>query len=308
MLEDRIYELQDEVRLARDDLAKCRRESQAARKVGPVSTQVEAPAEPARSSRAKGPELVPPRSSRPAEEYEDGLPRIIVETPKEPLPPGKIPQTLQSTPESESPSKSRPSPKRNAPAGSSTDGKTSRSRSRTPAAQDVVPASATVVVPASDSARVDRVAINRLLVGGWDMDGRPGDEGIFLLVEPKDAEGRTVLAAAPVSVVLLDRGFSGDAARVARWDLTAEQAAARFRRVAAGEGLYLELPWRGSPPVHGHLQLFVRYTTRDGRKLEVSREVDVSLENQGAEAAAAARKDEPTAVRLPAEAWQAKHP
>ena len=127
---------------------------------------------------------------------------------------------------------------------------------------------------------MDRITLNRLSVGGWDADGRAGDDGIFLLIEPRDAEGQMIAAAGPISVVLLDRGLPGEAARVARWDLTAHQAAAYFRRMPAGDGIYLELPWPSAPPVHSHLHLFVRFTTRDGRNLEANRELDITLAGQ----------------------------
>ena len=174
-----------------------------------------------------------------------------------------------------------PEPRKlNVPGASGKD-KSSQSRPRPGALPWAVPVGGTTLVPRADSSQVDCITLNRLLFGGWDMDGRPGDEGIFLLVEPRDTEGRFVPAAAPLSVVVLDRGLAGPAARVARWDLTAEQVSTLFRRMPTGEGIYLELPWPGTPPVHSHLHLFVRYTTRDGRKLEANRELDIALEKTG---------------------------
>jgi hypothetical protein len=124
---------------------------------------------------------------------------------------------------------------------------------------------------------VDRVTLNRALTGGYDRDARSGDAGVAVLVEPRDVQGRLVPAAGPISVVLLDRGLSGNAARVARWDFTAEQTATLYRKTPYGEGFFLEMPWSGNPPAHSHLHLFVRYSTKDGRNVEASREVDVAV-------------------------------
>jgi len=316
-LEDRIYALEDDLQRGQEDLAKCRRDNQSLRKGGRASTQLESPDQTGRSPQAGGPKLVPPRASRgAAEAEEEESPHIYVQTPKKPLAKDEIPETLKSpigtpprpmpgqpkrqgeskageaprfTPGTSPPQGSSPlrdaeplrEPRKlNVPGGASEKDKTGKSRPRPPAAGWAVPVGGTSIVPSADSAQVDRITLHRLLVGGWEFDGRPGDEGIFLLVEPRDAEGRLLAAAAPVSVVLLDRGLAGEAARVARWDLTAEQAATLFRRLDVGEGIYLELPWTAAPPVHSHLHLFVRYTTRDGRKLEASREMDVALANQ----------------------------
>jgi hypothetical protein len=331
-LEDRIYDLQDEADRAKEDLDKCRRANPSQRsKNAPVSTQIETSTGSGRPSRGGSPPLVAPGSSRPSGEADDGLPKIIVETPKESLPQNETPDILkrplaspksspQSPPKPKSGSSSSEAPKfspgpdaprgsnpppgaeplpepgrLNAPGGPSANPRTSQSvgpavsaadfhpppaTGHPPPAQSVIPVSGITLLPGTDSARVDRITLNRLAVGGWDADGRPGDDGIVLLVEPRDAEGRLIAAAGPISVVLLDRGLPGEAARVARWDLIAHQVAGHFRRMPAGDGIYLELPWPGAPPVHSHLHLFVRFTTRDGRNLEANRELDIALANQ----------------------------
>lgn len=123
-------------------------------------------------------------------------------------------------------------------------------------------------VPA-DSQEVTQLVLHRGLTGGYDADGRPGDEGIVVVIEPRDAQGRWLQAPADVSVVALDPALDGEAARVARWDFTADETAARFHPTGLGRGLRLQMPWPADPPVHGRLYLFVRYTTGDGRRLQV---------------------------------------
>jgi len=144
----------------------------------------------------------------------------------------------------------------------------------------VIPAQAFALDPRADNSRVDRITLNRALTGGYARESRYGDSGVMALVEPRDAQGQLAPAAGAISVVVLDRGMSGDAARVARWDFTTEQTASLYRRTPHGEGFYLEMPWPGTPPAHSHLHLFVRYTTKDGRNLEASREIDVALPPQ----------------------------
>lgn len=144
----------------------------------------------------------------------------------------------------------------------------------------VIPAQAFALDPRADNSRVDRITLNRALTGGYSRESRFGDSGIITLVEPRDAQGQLVPAAGRISVVVLDRGVSGEAARVARWDFTEEQTASLYRRTPHGEGLYLEMPWPGEPPARSHLHLFVRYSTKDGRSVEASREIDVVLPPQ----------------------------
>ena len=80
-----------------------------------------------------------------------------------------------------------------------------------------------------------------------------------------------------LSVVLLDSALTGEAARVARWNFTASDAAHLMRFNGNEVGIPLDLHWPGDPPAHAQLDLFVRYTTRDGRKLEVHQPVEVAM-------------------------------
>ena len=83
-----------------------------------------------------------------------------------------------------------------------------------------------------------------------------------------------------MSVVVLDpalRDEEGKAACVARWDFTAAETAAMFRRSGANRAIHLTMTWPGDPPKHGKLHLFVRYVTADGRKLEADQPIEVAL-------------------------------
>jgi len=93
----------------------------------------------------------------------------------------------------------------------------------------------------------------------------------------RDEQDQYVEAPASVSVVVIDPTAEGKAARVARWDFTAEQTRSRFRSSGSRRGLVLEMLWPSQPPDRAALQLYVRYTTKDGRKLQVDMPVEVAL-------------------------------
>jgi len=293
-----------------------------------------------------GPELSPlPRSSRtPGGAEPPALPKV--ELPPKALPPGQVPETFRGPEKSATPEKpgSREKsalPKRfeddeEAPGASGKPDPTPDSRAKPtspaeprrldvplsnhkgitaedepsqnlPAAYREQLSAAVPVEPRADSASVRRMTLNPALTGGFDAEPQPGDEGILVMIEPRDGQGKPVAAAAPISVVLLDSALPGDAARVARWDLTGEDVATSYCRMPQAEGFCLGLPWPGAPPVHGHLHLFVRYTARDGRNLEAHREIDVALPGQPAEhwGAGPTLQD---ASSPPRSSWQRKPP
>jgi len=124
----------------------------------------------------------------------------------------------------------------------------------------------------ADSAQVARVLVNRALTGGIDVDGQPGDEGLLVVVEPRDAKDRYLAAPAEITVVVLDPEADE---RIARWEYTAAETAELFHDSSFGRGIQLEMGWPDDSPPGRNLHVFVRYTTADGRKLEVDQPIRV---------------------------------
>lgn len=124
---------------------------------------------------------------------------------------------------------------------------------------------------------VTQITLNRMMTGGHNVDGHLGDEGLIVVVEPRNADGQVVRARGKLSLVVLDAAERGEAARVARWDFASGEVAARFREGVFGKGLKFELRWPNRPPSHRDLRLYARLTTEDDRILEVDGAIRVEL-------------------------------
>jgi hypothetical protein len=124
---------------------------------------------------------------------------------------------------------------------------------------------------------VAKIVLNRRLTGGYNADRLLGDEGVIVVIEPRDQRDRLVKRPGDVSVVIIDPALSGDAARIARWDFTADQIASFFAKTPRGEGIQLNLRWPASPPEHERLVVFVRYGTAEGNRYEASQSLLVDL-------------------------------
>ena len=212
----------------------------------------------------------------------------VVELPGEAMPPGKIPDILKrpagtrapnepgklNMPQSPIQFEGPPSPNLPGSQGYDRDGTGKTSKIR--------PTSGLESAAKDDSKDVGQLVLNRMLTGGFSTEGRSGDSGVLAVIEPRDAKGRRLEAPADVSVVLIDPSKTGPEAKLARWDFPAAETAKLFRGSGIARGMYVECPWPDRPPENNRLHLFVRYTTRDGRKLEADQSVEVALPGEKA--------------------------
>lgn len=132
-------------------------------------------------------------------------------------------------------------------------------------------------VIAGSSRQVAAIELNRLATGGFRRGRAAGHEGVLVVIEPRDAQGRIVAAGGQISVVVVDPSLPGDIGRIARWDFAAEESESLLVTDGPAPGLHLELPWPAEPPQNEDLHLFVRYVTADGRKLQADRPIKIEL-------------------------------
>ncbi|MBS0209774.1 MAG: hypothetical protein JSS27_12560 [Planctomycetes bacterium] len=266
--EDRIYELEDKLQDQCDLVEATRRENDALR--AQVGREATSPSDdtPRRGNggwrpRGEGGRLLPPsvKLPEPAQAFE-GPPEIRAPNAK--------------TPEGEAP---RPSPAPlNAPQVDLPEVPQGAQHEHGP--------------KLNSTAEVMAITLHQQQSGGVNLDGRPGDDGIAVLVEPRAVDGQLVDKPASISIVLLDPTNHGPEARLARWDFAAADVAKRWSKLAESTGdappgneptagYKFSMRWTGPPPRHKHLSLNVRYTTTDGRKLDASLPVEIELPNAG---------------------------
>ena len=131
--------------------------------------------------------------------------------------------------------------------------------------------------PSGDSRHVASIVLDPAISGGVGSNDGGGDRGLLVAVQPRDARGRMIDAPAEVHVTAFDRSLRGEAACVGRWDFSPAETAALFCRTVNGGAIHLAMGWPDRPPTHNKLQVFVRYVTADGRKLDASRQVEIAL-------------------------------
>jgi len=133
---------------------------------------------------------------------------------------------------------------------------------------------------AEDPFRAVTIELGRV-TGGMDTDGKPGDEGIRVVMAPKDRYNDTVKRAGAVEIEVFDLAMADGSRQLGRWTFTVDQAGREWVG-GFGAGSYsFELTWPdGRRPQHADLTVAVRFITLDGRVLSAQRAVRVQLPAQ----------------------------
>ncbi len=214
---------------------------------------------PGPASTRPAPPFTPPGRSN--SQPETPVPGGFDFSPGTPAPPGEIPERMRA------PGNGVPLRQVSPPGGSPSGGSSQWS----PAGGQTLAGHSAL----TDNSPVAQITLHPALTGGIGTGVRSGDEGLLVVVEPRDFGGNIVNAPGEISVAVLDPALSGEQARLARWDFAAAQTEGMIR-TGSQPGIHLRLPW-ASTPAHDRLKVFVRYTTRDGRKLQAERLIAVAV-------------------------------
>jgi hypothetical protein len=130
--------------------------------------------------------------------------------------------------------------------------------------------------------RVTQLHLNPVHTKGSDFDHQPGDDGLTVVVEPRNRDDTFVPLAGPISVLILDPTKSAEEGRVlARWEIDANEAQRLLKNTASVRGIELKLAWPDKkPPATNRVELHVRYLTVDHRDLRAQRELFLTLPGQ----------------------------
>lgn len=110
--------------------------------------------------------------------------------------------------------------------------------------------------------------------GGVDEDGAPGDEGLMVVVVPRDEDGAAVKVPARVRVAAWEVTPAGLKNPIGDWDVPAEKVRPTWRSGFVSTGYFVALPWQTYPATE-KVRIAVRLTTLDGRAFEADRDIFV---------------------------------
>jgi len=133
-------------------------------------------------------------------------------------------------------------------------------------------------VPPAESSdalfRARQIRFQKLMTGGWNQDGQPGDEGLAMLITPVDAQGDLVKLPGAIEIELLNPAVGAEPKQLGRWRFSEEEAWANWHKGIFSAGYLLRVPWQQQPPA-GELTLSARMICADGRTFDAVTQIQV---------------------------------
>ncbi len=110
--------------------------------------------------------------------------------------------------------------------------------------------------------------------GGVDDDGLPGDEGLMVVVVPKDEDGSAVKVPARVQMAAWEITPAGLKNPIGSWTVPSDKLRPTWKSGLISSGYFISVPWQ-TPPSTDRVRIAVRLITTDGRAFEADRDVYV---------------------------------
>ncbi len=149
-----------------------------------------------------------------------------------------------------------------------------------PMDDQVVPAAAQVLInkPQVVDTKIAEIGFHETLCRGHNFDEAPGDDGLYLVIVPRNRRGEPLNQIGKLTIVVEEE--VGDRShRIAAWEVTPEELQESLEPIGVSQGFHLSLPWEDVAPSGTRVQVFLKYVLDDGRSL-VNRK-DIQLRKPG---------------------------
>jgi hypothetical protein len=140
--------------------------------------------------------------------------------------------------------------------------------------------SATTGSATPSDTRIRQIEFHPGLCRGIRRDGNVGEEGIALVLVPRNQKHEFVAASGKITVVLEEPG-EGQARRLGKWEYTAQEAAELLEPVGSAQGIHLELPWHENKPQSNLIDVYVRFTDEQGITMVNHRQIHLRKPTPG---------------------------
>jgi hypothetical protein len=132
--------------------------------------------------------------------------------------------------------------------------------------------------------RVVEIAFHPSLCRGSNRESEPNEDGLRLVLQPKNQYGDFLPEVAGMTLVVVDSGRPEAESKIGRWTWTAEELEHSLEPIGFSQGFHVAVTWQSKRPIAKSVQVYVRYEMADGRKLVNDKTIELYAPSLGSDA------------------------
>ena len=139
----------------------------------------------------------------------------------------------------------------------------------------VIQTSATQVQSKPLDARVREIDWHPTMCRSQNTDGKPGDDGLYLVMVPRNSAGQFVPTTGKMTIVVEETLADGTVARIGRYEYTAEELKEHLEPVGSAPGLHLPIRWSERVPSGTSVDVYAKFSMADGTTMVNRRSISL---------------------------------
>jgi hypothetical protein len=95
-------------------------------------------------------------------------------------------------------------------------------------------------------------------------DGKPGDDGLYLVLVPRNSAGSFVPSTGTLTLVVEETLADGSVVRIGRYEYSPQELKEHLEPVGTSAGLHLPIRWSDQSPSGSSVDVYAKFTLEDG--------------------------------------------
>ncbi|MFM8261183.1 MAG: hypothetical protein ACKN9S_02805 [Pirellula sp.] len=112
--------------------------------------------------------------------------------------------------------------------------------------------------------RVRQIDWHPTMCRAQNTDGKPGDDGLYLVLVPSNNAGEFVPSTGSLTLVVEETLADGSVSRIGRYEYTAEELREQLEPIGTAPGLHLPIRFRDRIPSGSSVDVYAKFTSEDG--------------------------------------------
>lgn len=121
--------------------------------------------------------------------------------------------------------------------------------------------------PAPVDQTIIEIGFHPTLCRGQDLDNQPGDDGLYLVLQPLNQHHQMIPELGELTIVVLDPNADEESNRLGRWKWSAEELERTLEPIGPAAGMHIALTWDERTPTGDTVVVYARYVLADGKQL-----------------------------------------